>query len=179
MNIILNRLRGEWSWMAIVVACIWVVMTVAVTGNMYISIAVGIGYGLGEAPGWGEWIGGLIRQDGVFKQDDIEGKKYGIYQLTSLLADRGTVLYNIIALTLRGLLWWVPALCPFIWLVDGMTVFYAILFLAVSFPLSVLIGRESKFILPMVKTPWKRAEIIYGGAQDVVLIGLLLSVFFK
>tara|TARA_R110002050_G_scaffold57423_3_gene128957 strand:+ start:98235 stop:98771 length:537 start_codon:yes stop_codon:yes gene_type:complete len=178
MNIILNRLRGEKAWVAIVVACIWAGLTVAITGNLYIAIAVGIGYGLGEAPGWGEWIGGLIRQDGMFDPNDIEGEKYGIYQLASLIADRGTVLYDIIALMLRGLLWWVPALLPFAWLVDGMTVFFAILFLAVSFPMSVLIGRECRFTFPLVTTPWKRAEVIYGGAQDLVLIGLLLSVAF-
>lgn len=178
MNIILNRLRGEKPWIAIIVACIWAGLTVAVTGNFYVSIAVGIGYGLGEAPGWGEWIGGLISQDGVFDPNDIEGEKYGIYQLASLMAERGSVLYNIIALTLRGALWWVPALLPFAWLTDGMTVLFAILLLAVSFPLSVLIGRECSFTLPLVKTPWKRAEVIYGGAQDVVLFGLLLSVAF-
>jgi len=74
-------------------------------GNPYVGLFCAVGYIVGELFGIGDWIGRIIHPNQPLNMNDIEGRKNGIYWLVSKFADRGTVLYAYIALTLRGV-WW-------------------------------------------------------------------------
>lgn len=82
MFTILNRYRGTYGWFAKVNGVVLGLLTYLVNGDIYVSIAVIIGYVLGESFGWGEWIGTLTG-DRNFKQLNEEGKNNGIQWLAS------------------------------------------------------------------------------------------------
>ncbi len=59
MMLILNRLRGtDGLWSKIIGLLLALVVQIAF-GNPYVSIAVGLGYIIGESFGWGLWVGCL------------------------------------------------------------------------------------------------------------------------
>lgn len=174
--LILNRIRGMFSWFAWIVGALLAVIVYVKFGNAYVALLVMAGYIGGESMGWGEWIGGISTPGQTLDDDDIEGKKYGIYWLASHVAMRGTLLYNYVALAIRGVYWWLPTLLPLAWFIDIGTILISVVCLAMAFPMSVVVAKECRFVLPYVTTTWKRAEVIYGGVMNIVLLCLFLGV---
>ncbi len=182
MMTILHRLRGTWSWMAKVVGVLLGLLFGLITDNPYLGLAVAIGYIAGESWGWGDWIGGLI--DG---RDFIgaEGRNNGIAWLAEKIVafnypSQGRSLadtvrrYNIAALIIRGVYWWVPTLGPLAWALNPIEVTVGIVFLSLFWPVSIWLAQETKFIIPgLVSDTWSRSEIIYGVAQDLVFTLLI------
>lgn len=56
MFLILNRLRGTYGWFAKVNGVVLGLLFYLAFGNPYVSLAVTIGYVLGESFGWGDWF---------------------------------------------------------------------------------------------------------------------------
>ena len=56
MMTILNRLRGTYGWFAKVNGVVLGLLFYLAFGNPYVSLAVAIGYALGESFGWGDWF---------------------------------------------------------------------------------------------------------------------------
>ena len=79
MFLILNCLRGTYGWFAKVNGVVLGLLVYLVFGNLYVSLAVAIGYVLGESFGWGEWVGNLSvhRKETTDTLED-EGKNNGI-----------------------------------------------------------------------------------------------------
>lgn len=166
----LNRLRGEKGIYAKYIAIYLGLLFGFVSQNYYIGIAVAVGYLAGESFGWGEAIGGLIHRiaDNFTGSPRRDGIKYGIQQIALEFSKIDTDDYFVTWLFIRGLYWWVLTLVSLYWVLDPLLVTMTILFLASWFPLSVLMAESNDI-------QWQNAEHIYGGAQDVGIGILLLS----
>lgn len=167
----LNRLRGTYSIFAKVNAVLLGLVFGYLAHNYYIGFAVAIGYLAGESMGWGEAIGGLIRRIAgtpALENPRRDGLKYGIQQLALKFSNIDTDDYYVTWLFIRGLYWWGLTFVSLYWFLDPLLVTMVILFLASWFPLSVLMAESNDI-------QWENAEKIYGGAQDVGIGILLLS----
>jgi len=139
------------------------------TSNAYVGTFIALGYIAGESMGWGEWIGGIIRNDGTV-QGRRRGDKNGIQWLATRFTELDSYNYHILALGIRGFYWWLPTLAPLMLFVAPSVVLTAVLLLSIGFPLSVV------FAEGVGKLRWNRAETIYGGIQDVTLLLLILII---
>jgi len=161
----LNRLRGTYSIFAKVNAIIIGLIFGYVTKSPYVGSAMAIGYLAGESMGWGEWIGGLIHNDGRVSER-YDGQKNGIEWIATRFTDLHSRNYHKLSLAIRGFYWWFLTLVPLAFVMNPIIILTAILVLAIGFPYSVVKTME-----------WNDAEYIYGGIQDVVLL-LLIGAFY-
>ena len=168
----LNRLRGTYSIFAKVNAVIIGLIFGYVTKNPYVGSAMAIGYLAGESRGWGEWIGGILRQGAAYIITKRNGDTNGIQWLATRFTELDSQNYFRVALFIRGIYWWLPALIPLAFVINPFVVVSSILVLALGFPASVLLANHFK---PEFNTTerWSLAENYYGGLQDVILIGLI------
>ena len=179
MFIILNRLRGtDGLWSKIIGLLLALIVQIAF-GNTYVSVAVGLGYIIGESFGWGEWVGTLTG-DRNFKQLNEEGKNNGIQWLASKVIDpsKDWINYCRVALTIRGFYWWLPTLAPLYFVgfsVELLTLM--ILALSIGFPIACELGYYFRDKVSFEKYGlsyiggWELQEGFYGLMQDLVLIG--------
>lgn len=165
----LNRLRGTYSYFAKINSILLGLIFGYASKNPYIGTAVAVGYLAGESMGWGDWIGQLVDN---YERCGNEGQKNGIKWLSSKLFPCGTRNYNICALAIRGVYWWLPALASLAFVVDYTFIIVAVIILGIGFPASVLLAKGSG------KPRWNRAEYIYGGIQDLVLWPLAFGVYY-
>jgi len=126
-----------------------------------IPTMIAIGYLAGESMGWGEWIGGLIHNDGR-ASERYDGRENGIEWIATRFTDLHSRNYHKLSLAIRGFYWWFLTLIPLAFVMNPIIILTAILVLAIGFPYSVVKMME-----------WNDAEYIYGGIQDVILIGLI------
>lgn len=184
MFTILNRYRGTYGWFAKIVGVVLGLLTYLAWGNIYVSIAVTIGYAAGESFGWGEWIGNLTggKKDTTKTLED-EGVKNGIQWLSKKIVPNYQyefIKYCRVALTLRGFYWWLPTLSPLYFISDAYTITLAIILLSFGFPLACELGYRTSPLFSLeyktfsVKGGWEHQEIWYGLMQDIVLIGVVL-----
>jgi len=179
-------------------------------------------YYLGQSFGWGKWVGALLEQKEAskgerFKYEEeghtiialperkIFGIKIpainfsywdGIHHLANLIINfekEGKYLdYCRVALSIRGIYWWLPVLVPFVVLgaVSNLylTLVYLIL-LGITFPLSEEIalryklkksGKEPKYhkykkkMHTYTEIAWAYAEYIYGFFCGLLIALILL-----
>ena len=181
MMLILNRLRGTQGLWSKIIGLILALVVQIAFNNSYVSVAVGLGYIIGESFGWGEWIGTLTG-DRNFKQLNEEGKNNGIQWLASKVIDpsKDWINYCRVALTIRGFYWWLPTLAPLYFVADTYIVTLAIVLLSAAFPLACELGRLTSPLFSFeyktfsIKGGWEHQEIWYGLMQDIVLIGVVL-----
>ena len=184
MFLILNRLRGtQGLWSKIIGLLIALIVQISFN-NPYVSIAVGLGYIIGESFGWGEWIGTLTGNRN-FKQLNEEGKNNGIQWLASKVIDpsKDWINYCRVALSIRGFYWWLPTLAPLYFVgfsVELLT--FMILALSIGFPLACEIGYYFRDKVSFEKFGlsysggWEIQEGFYGLMQDMVLISLFILI---
>ena len=182
MFLILNRLRGtEGLWSKIIGLLLALVVQI-VFGNPYVSVAVGLGYIVGESFGWGEWVGTLSCNRTAVENNE-EGKNNGIQWLASKVIDpsKDWINYCRVALSIRGLYWWLPTLAP-LYFVGFNPLFLAgcITFLSIGFPIACELGYYFRDKVSFEKFGlsysggWEIQEGVYGLMQDIVLIGVVL-----
>ena len=183
MMTLLNRLRGtQGLWSKIIGLLLALVVQIAF-GNPYVSVAVGLGYIIGESFGWGEWVGTLTG-DRNFKQLNEEGKNNGIQWLASKFIEpsKDWINYCRVALTIRGFYWWLPTLAPLYFVgfsVESLAI--AIILLSVGFPLACELGYYFRDKVSFEKFGlsysggWELQEGFYGLMQDIVIIALGVS----
>ena len=179
MMTLLNRLRGtQGLWSKIIGLLLALIVQIAFD-NPYVSVAVGLGYIIGESFGWGEWVGTLTG-DRNFKQLNEEGKNNGIQWLASKVVDpsKDWINYCRVALTIRGFYWWLPTLAPLYFVgfsVELLTLM--ILALSIGFPIACELGYYFRDKVSFEKYGlsyiggWELQEGFYGLMQDLVLIG--------
>lgn len=177
---------------------LWIALMLGIaTMNAWLGISIFVAYLIGEAKGWGEWVGSLTRHEpwdeqmlqGNYKDD--EGKTFPfIYQITNFFIKEkidGTFeeqckqyrKHATLALMLRGMYWWLPVyLVLVVFGVINFTEAFAIsTLLGVTFPIAAEIGRHWKFTrtydLKFIKLSfsqgWENQEVVYGLFQGIAL----------
>ena len=185
MFLILNRLRGtEGLWSKIIGLLLALVVQIAFN-NPYVSIAVGLGYIIGESFGWGLWVGNLSVHQSNNYTDDGEGANNGIQWLSRKLVHNylnSFLNYCRVALTIRGFYWWLPTLAPLYFVGFSIELLTAMIFLlSIGFPIACELGYYFRDKISFEKFGlsysggWELQEGFYGVMQDIVLISLILT----
>ena len=176
---IANRLRGTYGWFAKVNGVVLGLLVYLVFGNLYVSLAVAIGYVLGESFGWGEWVGNLSvhRKETTDTLED-EGKNNGIQYVAIRLVPNWSVAYLKycrVALVLRGLYWWTPTLIALCFIVNPLLVVSCMVVLAICFPLACELGYITSKLwnFKYMDGGWEHSEVWYGLFQDLVIFSLI------
>jgi len=182
MMTVLNRLRGVRGFVAKVNGLLLGIFVYLLFNNYYVAIAVCIGYILGESFGWGEWVGNLTGwKKNTTEQLEDEGRSNGIQWLaTHIVKDYkyNFIKYCRVALTIRGIYWWLPTLAPLYFVgINPVNIAVAVVFLGIGFPLACEIGhRTSKlWSFKFMENGWVHQEVWYGFMQDIAIIYLIVT----
>ena len=184
---------------------LWIVLVLGIaTMNTWLGLSIFVAYLIGEAKGWGEWVGSLTRHepwDEAMLQHnykDDEGKTFPfIYQIANFFIKEkidGTFeeqckqyrKHATLALMLRGMYWWLPvylvlaAFGVISWEIAGI----AGVLLGIAFPIACEIGRrltftktyDLKFIKLSFSQGWENQEVVYGLFQGIVMWYIILGV---
>ena len=182
MFLILNRLRGTQGLCSKIIGLLLALIVQIAFDNPYVSIAVGLGYIIGESFGWGEWIGNLTtnRKNKTDTLED-EGENNGIKYIATKLVPNWSVAYLKycrVALVLRGLYWWTPTLIALCFITNPFLVISCVIVLALSFPLACELGYHTSKLwnFKYMTGGWEHQEVWYGLFQDMVLISLFILI---
>ena len=174
---ILNRLRGQYGYFAKANALVVALLIFAFLGNFYLAIIGGLGYLLGEAKGWGVWVGALVTHSDFKDEREIKF----IERVAARLFEPKThwLAYCRLCLFLRGLLWWLPVFVPLLFAGVYGAPFLAVA-LAAGFPLACELGYRTKWTLQFrafeASDAWDRQEVFYGAMQDLAFIILWVMI---
>lgn len=178
MFLILNRLRGTYSWFAKINGVVLGLLVYFFTKELDIAIACAFGYIIGESFGWGDWVGTLSERGCTEMPNPYnEGENNGIKWLASKIISPSENWTNHcrVALFIRGLYWWV-CLLPLVFFIEWYFVLLAIVILAFAFPLACELGYYTSKLwnFKYMTGGWEHQEVWYGLAQDIVILILLL-----
>jgi hypothetical protein len=176
------------------------------TMNPWLGLAILVAYLIGEAKGWGEWIGSLTRHEPWDEEmlqrnyRDEEGKTFPfIHQIANSVCkeqidgsfeDRAKQYrkYATVALMLRGMYWWLPVygVIAAFGVISWYVAVIAGVGLGLMFPLACELGKRLKFErvydLKFVKLSfsrgWENQEIVYGAMQGVCLWYVIIGVVY-
>ena len=176
------------------------------TMNVWLGLAVLVAYLVGEAKGWGEWVGSLTRVEPWTEEHlqsdykDDEGKTFPfIHQIANSVCKEqieGSFeqrakqyrKYATLALMLRGMYWWLPVygVIAAFGVISWQVAAVAGIVLGIAFPIAAEIGRrmtftreyDLKFIKLSFSQGWENQEIVYGMIQGVVLWSVVLGVIY-
>ena len=176
------------------------------TMNALAGVAVLIAYLVGEAKGWGEWIGSLTRHEPWTEEllehnyKDDEGKTFPfIYQISNFFIKEkidGTFeeqcrqyrKHATLALMLRGMYWWLPVygVIAAFGVISWQVAAVAGIVLGIAFPIAAEIGRrmtftreyDLKFIELSFSQGWENQEIVYGAIQGFVMWYVIIGVVY-
>ena len=186
---------------------LWIALVLGIaTMNIWLGLSVFVAYLIGEAKGWGEWVGSLTRHEPWTEEllehnyKDDEGKTFPfIYQIANFFIKEkidGTFeeqceqyrRHATLALILRGMYWWLPVylvLAAF-----GVISWYCAVMagigLGIAFPIAAEIGRhwkftrtyDLKFIELSFSQGWENQEVVYGAFQGLVMWYVVLGVMY-
>ena len=176
------------------------------TMNALAGVAVLIAYLVGEAKGWGEWIGSLTRHEPWDEEmlqrnyRDEEGKTFPfIHQIANSVCkeqiegsfeERAKQYrkYATLALMLRGMYWWLPVygVMAAFGVISWYVAASAVISLGLMFPIAAELGKRWKFErvydLKFVKLSfsrgWENQEVVYGLIQGVCLWYVIIGVVY-
>lgn len=176
MFAILNRLRGQYSYFAKLNALVVALLVFTFLGEFYLAVICGLGYFLGEAKGWGVWVGALTSHGA----DKGERESRSIEWLAGRFIPRAHWLaYCRLCLAIRGLIWWLPVFVPLAFAGLYAAPLLAAL-LAGGFPLACELGYRTKWTLRFrafeASDAWGRQEVFYGAMQDLAFIILWVMI---
>ena len=186
MMLILNRLRGtQGLWSKIIGLFLALVVQISFC-NTYVSIAVGLGYIIGESFGWGLWVGSLaVHREATPNKTEDEGANNGIQWLSRKLVPNyleNWLTYCRVAMTIRGFYWAMPTLAPLYFVgFNPYVLLGCISFLSIGFPLAYDLGYYLRDKISFEKFGlsfsggWELGEAIVGIEQDLVIITLGVS----
>lgn len=187
MFLILNRLRGTYSWFAKINGVVLGLLVYFFTKELDIAIACSFGYIIGESFGWGEWVGNLCDEDkrkNNITQLEGEGKNNGIQYIATRLVPNWSVAYLKycrVALVLRGIYWWLPTLAPLYFVgFNPLVILVCVAVLSVGFPLACELGYYFSDKISFEKYGvsfrggWELQEGFYGILQDLVFGGMTI-----
>lgn len=165
--------------------------------NPWVGLCVLIAYLIGEAKGWGEWVGTLTRHEpwdeAMLQRNylDAEGKTFPfIHQIANFIIPEkinGTFEartkqykhYATLALALRGFYWWsfVYFTLAIFQVIQYQEALIISILLGVAFPIACEIGKrltftktyDLSFINLNFSQGWENQEIVYGLFQGIAL----------
>jgi len=170
---ILNRVRGGgylFGWknpnndrIAKVVSGLIIGAIAVYSGKpWYIAIPLCLGlYLLGESFAWGKWVGSIAYE--IQDKRTVKGHvELGIHWLADALYDenRRWYAYSVVALAIRGLVWWVPV---FVYLDNPYAGVLAGVLMPACYALSHWLPEQHW------TNKWGLGEIIYGAVYGALL----------
>ncbi|MBR8464711.1 hypothetical protein KDD93_09100 [Campylobacter sp. faydin G-24] len=176
MFLVLNRIRGEYSYFAKINAVLIALLIFAFYENFIVAICCGLGYLVGESKGWGVWVGALVSHSSY--KDESENKF--IEQIACKFFNPQTHWLNYcrVCLFIRGLVWWLPVFIPLMFVGVYIAPFLAVA-LAIGFLMACELGYRTRWITDLgvwqVNDAWGRQEVFYGAMQDIAFIWLFLN----
>lgn len=208
---ILNRLRGTGSMFYIsingnILYALYIFVLTALLSLVFNyawewSFLALVLYVIGEANAWGKWVGYLSSAEReVEEYDNEDGRSFPfIHYIANFLIDQTKYYkaYCILALSLRGIYWWLPLYTLLGWLF-GQIVIGMILGLVIGllFSITAILGAKYDFtysndyieyfksktkmnntIVYVCNTNWERQEVIYGALQEITLWLLIITSF--
>lgn len=173
-------------------------------GGIWMGLAIFVAYLIGEAKGWGEWVGSLSRIEPWTEKHimddyaDAEGKTFPfIHQIANSICKEqidGTFeqkckqykKYATLALALRGFYWWFPVylVMAAFGVISWYVAVIAGVVLGLMFPLACEIGKRWKFervydlkVIKLSFSPgWENQEVVYGIFQGIVIAIIILVI---
>lgn len=177
---------------------LWIALMLGIaTMNAWLGISIFVAYLIGEAKGWGEWVGSLTRHEPWDEQmlqhcyKDNEGKTFPfIYQISNFFIKEkidGTFeeqckqyrKHATLAITLRGFYWWLPVylVLAIFQIITYQEALIIATLLGIAFPIACEIGKrikfnktyDLKFIKLSFSQGWENQEVVYGLFQGIAL----------
>ena len=197
MEILLNRWRGTGDIFNISKLAITGTMTYTVYMFILVSILSNPTYGFvsallflaGESLAFGKWVGFLTYPEN-YNKEQFENNKAGsnfpfIHQTSNILINQSKPYqYSVLALSIRGLYWWLPLylLFGYIGLINYYEAVIIGFLLGIGFPISCLLSRKFSFRFKYkyleCTDNWHRQELIYGFFHGLGMGYIILKVFY-
>ncbi|MGL5751096.1 MAG: hypothetical protein ACRCXT_11250 [Paraclostridium sp.] len=197
MEIFLNRWRGTGAIFSISIFNITGTMIYAFYMFVLVSILSNPIYGFisallflgGESLSFGKWVGYLTYPEN-YNKEQFEANKKGsnfpfIHQTANYFINQSNPFkYSVLALSIRGLYWWMPLylLFTYIGLINYYEAIIIGILLGIGFPIACILSRKFSFRFKykyLVCTDnWHRQELIYGFIHFVCNIYIILKVFY-
>lgn len=189
---VLNRLRGTGKIISFINGNIIYALYIGIVfallsynhptslNSIFIGFVAMTLYILGEASGWGKWVGSLCHPENVtesVKQETKNGVFFAIHTIANFFIPQklNYFWYCRVALTLRGIYWWLPLylFLGFVGLINYYEALVIGLLLGVGFPVASELGRlwgfTFKFKIFHLSRGWENQEFIYGALQGIAL----------
>ena len=185
---VLNRLRGTGDLVkvgklkitGVMVYAMYLLVLIGLVTEWYYGLAFTVMFLIGESYAWGKWVGYLVdyEDEHTPEYDSKVGKgfPYVHYIANYIIGEKADYeKYCQVALTIRGLAWWLPVytVLGIAGLLNWVEVVLIGLILAIGFPLACYIGSwwtyERKLGILEFKQGWENQEIVYGLLQGLCL----------
>ena len=188
MEIILNRWRGtgdifhvsKFAITGAMIYALYMFILVSILSNPIYGFIATLLFLVGESLAFGKWVGYLTYPEN-YNKEQFENNKAGskfpfIHQTANYFINQSNPYkYSILALSIRGLYWWLPLYLLFAY-IRLINYFEAILIgflLGIGFPIACILSRKFTFRFKykyLVCTDnWHRQELIYGFFQMIAL----------
>ena len=132
----------------------------------------------GESLAFGKWVGYLTYPEN-YDKEQFEANKKGnnfpfIHQTANYFINQSSPYkYSILALSIRGVYWWLPLylLFAYIGLINYFEAIIIGILLGIGFPIACILSRKFNFIFKykylICTDNWHRQELIYGLFQSL------------
>lgn len=159
-------------------------------GNISVSIIYGfisaILFLAGESLAFGKWVGYLTYPENYDKEQfeaNRKGSKFPfIHQTANYFINQSKpYYYSVLALSIRGLYWWLPLylLFAYIGLINYFEAIIIGFLLGIGFPIACLLSRKFTFRFKYkyleCTDNWHRQELIYGFFQGLAMYYIILT----
>ncbi len=179
LPVLLNRWRGTGDIVTlgkiritgVMIYALYLALVVGCLSTWYYGILTAILFIAGESFAWGKWIGYLVSENGEKEYWNDNGKNFPFIHQTANFFVKEKVNYKLycqIALTIRGIYWFLPMLVlfGFAGLMSWSIVAISTLVLGIGFPIACELAKYWKFRYVskwlVVESKWEKQEVIYG-----------------
>ena len=188
MEILLNRWRGTGTIFSIskfnitgtVIYAIYMFVLVSILSNPIYGFIATLLFLAGESLAFGKWVGYLTYPENYEKRQFEANKKGGsfpfIHQTANYFINQSNPYkYSVLALSIRGLYWWLPLylLFTYIGLINYYEAIIIGVLLGVGFPSACILSRRFSFTFKhkyfVCTDNWHRQELVYGMFQGIAL----------
>lgn len=186
MEIFLNRWRGtgiifyisKFAITGTMIYSLYVFILISILSNPIYGVVATILFLAGESLAFGKWVGYLTYPEN-YNKEQFEANKKGsnfpfIHQTANYFINQSNPYkYSILALSIRGLYWWLPLylLFAYIGLINYIEAIAIGILLGIGFPIACILSRKFTFRFNykyLVCTDnWHRQELIYGFFQSL------------
>lgn len=197
MEILLNRWRGTGTIFSIsifnitgtMIYALYVFILISILSNPIYGVVATILFLAGESLAFGKWVGYLTYPEN-YNKEQFEANKKGsnfpfIHQTANYFIKQANPFkYSILALSIRGLYWWIPLylLFAYIGLINYFEAIIIGVLLGVGFPIACISSRKFtfRFDYKYLKCTdnWHRQELIYGLFHGLGIGYIILKVFY-